>query len=164
MKLYNPLYPIQHIVKAVTTSPIDSESLRDRLIRVALEWEQAFGVSPAITSAISEYDAARLVGHTDMSLGEDCAGRTAVTKGCDFRFSGVRYQVKANRPSGKPGSSVTLVAQAKNFEWDKLIWILYDRHYAIQEAWEWDRDQYRDAFSLRTRLAPKDMRLGKRLV
>jgi hypothetical protein len=43
-------------------------------------------------------------------LGNYCAcgvSRTAVSKGHDFTYNGLRYQVKANRPSGKPGSPVT---------------------------------------------------------
>jgi hypothetical protein len=140
-----------------------TQSLRDRLVHAALEWETAYGVAPSITSALSEYDAARLVGHTEMSFSEDCVGRTAVTKGCDFRLDGIRYQVKANRPSGKPGSFVTLVSQAKNYDWDKLLWILYDRLYVVQEAWEWDVEAYKTAFSSKTRLAPRDMRLGRKL-
>ena len=150
----------------LNTSEVDlaaAHSLRSRLVSVVLEWERSFGVAPTITSALSEYDAARLVGHSDATFNEDCTGRTAVTKGCDFRLNGVRYQVKANRPSGKPGSFVTLVAQARNYDWDRLIWILYDKAYVIQEAWEWECEQYKAAFGSKTRLSPKDMRLGRRL-
>jgi hypothetical protein len=140
------------------------QSLRDRLVAAALDWERAFGVAPSITSALSEYDAARLIGHTDDSFSTDCVGRTAVTKGCDFRFGGARYQVKANRPSGKPGSFVTLVSQAKNYDWDRLVWILYDRYYVVQEAWEWDVEQYKAAFAEKARLSPYDMRRGRKLL
>ena len=136
-------------------------SLRSRLVEAALEWERRFGVAPAITSALSEYDAARLVGHTDDTFGVDCVGRTSVTRGCDFTLGGVRYQVKANRPSGKPGSFVTLVGKASNYEWDRLIWMLYDRHYVLQEAWEWTVEEYRAAFHEKPRLAPADMRGGR---
>jgi hypothetical protein len=138
-------------------------SLRTHLVSAALEWERTFGVAPQITSAISEYDAARLVGHSDESFGRDCIGRTAVTRGADFTCGGLRYQVKANRPSGKPGSPVTLVSKARNYEWDRLIWILYDRHYDLQEAWEWDVRDYRAAFDERGQLRPPDMRHGRQL-
>ena len=141
----------------------DTENLRDRLVAVTLESERVFGVAPSITSAVSEYDAACLVGHTDESYGKVCVGRTAVTRGCDFILKGLRYQVKANRPSGKPGSFVTLVSKASNYEWDRLIWILYDRYFGIQEAWEWEVDKYRSEFHDRNRLAPADLRNGKRL-
>jgi hypothetical protein len=140
-----------------------TEKLRDRLVAVTLEWERVFGVAPSITSAVSEYDAACLVGHTDESYGNACVGRTAVTRGCDFIFNGIRYQVKANRPSGKPGSFVTLVGKSSYYDWDRLIWILYDRYFVLQEAWEWEVDQYRLEFHVRNRLAPADMRKGKRL-
>lgn len=66
-------------------------------------------------------------------------GKTVVQRGHDFVFNGARYQVKANRPSGKPGSTVTLVSKVKNYDWDFLVWVHYDRLYEIQEAWQWGR-------------------------
>lgn len=140
-----------------------TDELRNHLVAVTLEWERIFGVAPSITSAISEYDAARLVGHTDESYRKACVGRTAVTRGSDFIHNGLRYQIKANRPTGKRGSPVTKVGEAKNYDWDRLIWILYDRNFVLQEAWEWDVSEYRAEFEGRTRLAPADMRKGKRL-
>src|SRR6266550_6085940 len=106
----------------------------------------------------------RVLSDTSMKpMERPCVGRTAVTRGCDFILNGLRYQVKANRPSGKPGSFVTLVGKASNYEWDRLIWILYDRYFVIQEAWEWEVDKYRSEFHDRNRLAPANMRNGKRL-
>ena len=137
--------------------------LRANLVQLALEWERRFGVAPAITSALSEFDAACLVGHSAESLSLDCVGRTAVTRGVDFSHGGVRYQVKGNRPSGKRGSFVTLVPKAKNFDWDRLIWILYDRNYAMVEAWEWPVETYRSSFESVNRLSPKLMRQGRKL-
>src|SRR6266540_6849335 len=138
-------------------------NLRDRLVAVALEWERTFGVAPSITSTLSEYDAAWLIGHTNESYGKACIGRTAVTRGCDFICNGLRYQVKANRPSGKPGSFVTLVGKAANFNWDFLVWVLYDRMFQLQEAWLWDVKAYRQRFEFQKRLSPNDMRAGKAL-
>lgn len=146
----------------MTESSADG-GLRARLVSIALEWERAFGVAPQITNAISEYDAARLVGHSDERFRADCVGRTAVSKGADFSCSGLRYQVKANRPSGKPGSPVTKVAKASNYDWDRLIWLLYDRFYVLQEAWEWDSGAYRQAFHEQVHVRPPDMRRGRRL-
>ena len=140
-----------------------AEELRRTLISTALEWERRYGVAPAITSALSEYDAARLVGHTTASFSDDCVGRTAVTRGTDFSYQGLRYQVKACRPSGKPGSFVTMVPRATNYEWDRLIWILYDREYRLLEAWEWTVDAYRQAFEGVKRLSPAHMRKGRAL-
>ena len=57
--------------------------------------------------------------------------RTAVSRGADFVHQGKRYQVKANRPSGKPGSKVTLVAKASNYEWDFLVWMHYTTAYEL---------------------------------
>ncbi len=86
--------------------------------------------------------------------------KTAVSKGSDFVFKNIRYQVKANRPSGKKGSFVTKVPKASNYDWDKLIWILYDKNYVIQEAWEWNVEDYKLAFDDIKRLSPQHYRQG----
>ena len=116
-----------------------------------------------ITDSIAEYDAAKLVG-TTLRIGK---GRresdTAVTKGVDFRRRNVFYQVKSNRPSGKPGSKVTLVGKPTNYNWDKLVWILYDSRYNIEESWEFPRNNYRKLFESKKRISPDDMRKGTKL-
>ncbi|WP_041963361.1 hypothetical protein [Sulfurospirillum cavolei] len=137
--------------------------LRKKLIDVALEWQERFGVSPQITTPISEYDVAMLVGMSADEYSDYMQDKTAVNKGSDFVFKGIRYQVKGNRPSGKPGSFVTMVPKATNYDWDKLIWVLYDKDYVIQEAWEWNMQEYKQAFHDIKRLSPKDYRRGKRL-
>lgn len=138
-------------------------TLRKKLVDLALTWERAFGNAPHITAVLSELDAAMLVGCSIDGYAESMRGVTAVRRGHDFEFKGRRYQVKANRPSGKPGSFVTLVPKAKNFDWDVLIWILYDKDYDIQEAWSWEAAPYRQAFELLKRLAPAHYRRGTRL-
>src|SRR3990172_587763 len=110
-----------------------SSELRKRLVEAALEWQRLFGVAPAVTASLSEYDAAMLVGCTELEYSAEAPQRTAVSPGHDFIHAGTRFQVKANRPSGKPGSPVTLVSKAKNFDWDKLIWILYNP----RSFWPW---------------------------
>ena len=134
--------------------------LRDELAKIALQWQKRFGVAPSITSAISEYDAAKLVGMSEDEYSEYMKDKTAVSKGADFVFQNIRYQVKANRPSGKKGSFVTMVPKASNYEWDRLIWILYDKNYVIQEAWEWEVDDYKLAFDSLKRLSPSHYRKG----
>lgn len=136
-------------------------TLRNKLVDIALEWQECYGVAPSITSAISEYDAALLVGMTEKEYSEYMKDKTAVSKGSDFVFNHQRYQVKANRPSGKPGSKVTKVAKATNYLWDKLIWILYDKKYIMQEAWEWDVNNYELEFDDKSRISPDDYRRGK---
>ncbi|MBB5225432.1 hypothetical protein DYE50_03770 [Treponema ruminis] len=137
--------------------------LRKKLIEVVLEWQNKFGVAPQITSSLSEYDAAMLVGMAEDEYSEYMQDKTAVNKGFDFIFNGTKYQVKANRPSGKPGSFVTKVPKATNYDWDKLIWILYNKEYEIQEAWEWDVEDYKAEFDSKKRLSPEDYRNGKLL-
>jgi hypothetical protein len=137
--------------------------LRSQLISLALEWERSFGNAPSITGALSEYDAALLVGLTEAEYSAAMSGGTAVQKGYDFRYRGKRYQVKGNRPSGKSGSLVTRVPKATNYEWDHLVWILYDREYVIQEAWLWEVGAYRTAFQEVARLSPAHYRGGRRL-
>jgi hypothetical protein len=133
------------------------------LVQAVLDWEDKFGIAPSITSAISELDAALLVGCTPEEYGRSMRGVSAVRKGYDFKFNGIRYQVKANRPSGKPGSFVTLVGKARNYDWDVLIWILYNRYYEIQEAWSWKMENYKKEFDIISRLSPGHMRRGKQL-
>jgi hypothetical protein len=139
------------------------KELRNQLVRVALSWESAFGNAPQVTTVLSEYDAASLVGCSVDSYAAAMSSASAVQKGHDFVFGGIRYQVKANRPSGKRGSKVTLVPKARNYAWDRLIWILYNRLYEIEEAWQWEAPAYREAFDSVARLSPHHMRLGKQL-
>src|SRR5438094_51340 len=97
-----------------------SDKLRTQLVTTALTWESAYCVIPSITCAVSEYDAARLVGLSHEAYGFACKGRTSVSKGHDFTFEEHRYQIKAARPSGKKGSHVTLARKARNYDWDIL--------------------------------------------
>lgn len=138
-------------------------NLREKLVETCLAWERAFGNIPSITSALSEYDAALLIGCSEADYAASMRGTTSVQKGYDFEFNGSRYQVKGNRPSGKPGSFVTLVPKARNYDWDFLIWVLYNPQYEIQEAWLWEMLAYKHAFDSITRLSPSHYRQGKRL-
>lgn len=135
--------------------------LRDKLVEIALQWQAKYGVAPQITTVISEYDAAMLVGMSESDYSDYMQDKTVVSKGADFVFNHQRYQIKANRPSGKPGSNVTKVPKATNYLWDKLIWILYDQHYVMQEAWEWDVENYKLEFDDKSRISPNDYRKGK---
>ena len=105
-----------------------------------------------------------LIGFSFADYSKYMQGMTAVQRGYDFIFDGNRYQVKANRPSGKKGSFVTLVPKAKNYEWECLVWILYNPIYEIQEAWLWSRDAYINAFDSVKRLSPKHYRQGINLL
>lgn len=136
--------------------------LRKKLVETSLAWESAYGNAPAITSALSELDAALLVGCSAEQYSRLMQGSTAVQKGFDFSYNDERYQVKPCRPSGKPGSFVTKVPKASNYHWDFLLWILYNPQYEIEEAWLWDRAAYIEAFDSIIRLSPKHMRLGGR--
>ena len=83
---------------------------------------------------------------------------TAVTKGYDFIWQGKRFQVKANRPSGKFGSYITLVSKPRNLDWDELIWVLYNRHYEIEEAWQCDLQTYTEKLHNHNYLRPNHLR------
>ncbi|MGB4468857.1 MAG: hypothetical protein WBH99_11905 [Azovibrio sp.] len=86
------------------------KTLRNRLVETVLAREKSFGNASLITSALSELDAALLLGCSLEEYTIAMQGMTSVQKGYDFKFNGHRYQVKANRPSGKPGSFVTMVS------------------------------------------------------
>lgn len=135
-------------------------NVRTELVRVALEWEKYFSVMPQITSAISEYDAAMLLGISSTDYAKAMHGRTAVSKDYDFSWNLLRYQVKSCRPSGKRGSRITWVPSVRNYEFDRLICIQYFLDFSMQEAWIWDVASYRACFELRKRLSPQDMRGG----
>jgi hypothetical protein len=140
-----------------------STNLRQNLIQIALEWQRLYGVAPDIVKAISEYDAAKMVGMSDDEYSTCMQDKTAVCRGHDFVYKGTYYQIKARRPSGKPGSVITNAGKATNYNWDKLIWIRYNVEYEIQEAWSWDREKYVEAFDRIDRISPTDMRKGQRL-
>jgi hypothetical protein len=137
--------------------------LRNQLIQVALAWQNRYGVAPHVTTAISELDAADLVGMSESEYSESRQLATAVQRGYDFTFRGERYQVKANRPSGRRGSKVSLVSRPRNYDWNYLIWLLYDREYKIQEAWKWPVEVFKKEFDGRKRLSPADLQKGTRM-
>jgi len=58
---------------------------------------------------------------------------------------------------------VTRVPKPSNYEWDELIWILYNPAYEIQEAWQWSVGRFRDQLDVVTRISPAHMRAGRRL-
>ncbi len=67
--------------------------IRARLVDIALEWEKEFSVIPRITSEISEFDAAVLIGCNEEQYATIKKGVTAVTKGFDFVYNEKRYQI-----------------------------------------------------------------------
>ena len=138
-------------------------NIRSQLVEIALEWQERYGVAPAITSAVSEYDAAMMLGMEEKEYSKYMGDKTAVAKGHDFIYKNIKYQIKAHRPSGKPGSKITNAGKARNYEWDVLIWIRYNVNYEIEEAWAWNRDSYIASFDQKKRITPEDMRKGTRL-
>lgn len=44
------------------------------------------------------------------------------------------------------GGALANATRVSNYEWDRLIWILYDREFKMLEAWERAADAYRSAF------------------
>ena len=139
------------------------ENLREQLVEAALSWESAFGNTPLITTVLSEYDAASLVGCPLAEYASSAQGITAARKGHDFVFHGARYQAMGNRSGARPGSFVIWVPRASNYKWDYLVWIMYNSQYDIHEAWQWEVADYVDAFDSVRRLSPADLRRGKRL-
>ena len=137
--------------------------LRDQLVTVALEWQKAYGNAPAITGALAECDAAILVGCNESEYQTQMLERSVVARGHDFVCDGKRYQVKANRPSGRKGSKVTLVGKPRSYEWDYLVWVHYDTGFCLREAWRWSVEEFREKLGDKTRLSPADMRNGFRL-
>lgn len=61
--------------------PALSTSKRLRLVNLALIWQETYGVAPAITSTISEYDVAKLVGMSESEYSDYMRDKTAVARG-----------------------------------------------------------------------------------
>ena len=139
-----------------------SELARE-LVEISLEWQKCYGVAPHITGTLSEYDAAMLVGMPEDEYQKYMENQTAVARGHDFIWKDKRYQIKGNRPSGRPGSRVTNVPKARNYRWDILIWILYNSQYEIEEAWLWEVADYKNAFKGVKRISPTNMRNGEKM-
>ena len=147
--------------------------MRKKLVALALEWQERYGVAPSVTPALSECDAAiLLVSMPEGEYSKYMQPRTAVSEGHDFEFNGKKYQIKAHRPSGKPGSNITNVGNAQQkdsktgeYKWDFLIWIRYNKNYRVEEAWEFNKSSYGREFGDREgkRLSPEDMRKGRRM-
>jgi len=68
----------------INTTMDKKVKLRDILVDVALQWQASFGIAPSITSSISEYDAAMLVGMSEKEYSDYMRDKTAVAKGTDF--------------------------------------------------------------------------------
>jgi hypothetical protein len=145
----------------------DTLTIRDQLVQTVLQWEKKFGFFPGqagITAAVSEYDAAMMLGHNEAEYITSIKDRSSVGRGHDFVFTNKRIQVKANRPSGRPGSSVWNAGpKAKTDGWDILVYILYDKDYVVQEAYQFDCDTYKKLFSNKKSLLLEDMRKGNKL-
>jgi len=138
--------------------PLQDSPIRKQLVSIAREWQLQFGVAPAIVSALSEYDAAMLIEMPETEYSASMKNATAVRRGFDFVYEDTEYQVKANRPSGRPGSRVTKVGNPKNDNWSVLIWILYDCDYNLLEAWRWSRADFRIKYLQGQRLSPDHIR------
>lgn len=71
--------------------------LRDILVDVALQWQASFGIAPSITSSISEYDAAMLVGMSEKEYSDYMRDKTAVAKGTDFVYKKVSSKSQSTK-------------------------------------------------------------------
>ena len=131
--------------------------LREKLIDIALKWEEEYYVAPSITCAISEYDAKKAAvkqlkkEKKKVNVIEE-QNKTAVTRGHDFILEveghQVKYQVKGSRPSDN-NKKVTKVSPARvdnSKHWDILIWVLYDQNYTIQKIVSWTYKKYKKKF------------------
>jgi hypothetical protein len=138
-------------------------TLRDKLVSIALEWQRTYGNAPAITGTLGEYDAAMLVGCTEEDYQTQMRERSVVARGHDFVHAGSRYQVRANRPSGRRGSPVTLVSKPDSYEWDFFVWVHYHTDFRLREAWLWPVAEFRTQLGSVSRLSPSHVRQGERL-
>jgi len=140
--------------------------LRNELVNVVLRWEGQYGCFPGqagVTAAVSEHDAAILLGCSESEYAQCLKERTAVSRGYDFEYpKGRRIQVKANRPSGKQGSKAWNAGpKVDSTGWDLLVYILYDQNYERLEAWKYTPELYERLFADKSKLTLDDMRKGE---
>ncbi len=133
------------------------------MVRIALEWQESFSVAPSITTAISEYDVAvRFLGMEPVEYAKLCQGKTAVQRHVDIvDRHGISFQVKANRPSGGPGSEPTITsAKPSNLNclWNGLFWVLYHMDYSIRECWFFAPGEFSKAFEGQKYVRPARIR------
>lgn len=138
-------------------------TLRDQLVSIALEWQRTYGNAPAITGTLGEYDAAILVGCTEDEYRTQMRERSVVARDYDFVHQDLRYQVRANRPSGRRGSPVTLVAKPRRYEWDYFVWVHFHTDFRLREVWRWTVADFRAQLGDVPRLSPSHVRRGERL-
>ena len=131
---------------------------REQLISQSLAWESAFGKSPSITGELGEIDAIFSLGFLTPETLRKRRSASAVKSKSDFEVNGLRYQVKANRPSGRPGSKVTKIGVPKPDGWDELLWVLYNKDYRVQEFWKIDHRTFWQALGGNKHLRPKIIR------
>lgn len=75
-------------------------NLGQQLVSTALEWQRRFGVAPAITSALLEYDAAILVGCPEEDYCSYMQDKTAVSRGA---VGDNRWEMYLNRINEETG-------------------------------------------------------------
>jgi hypothetical protein len=138
-------------------------ALRDQLVSIALEWQRIYGNAPAITGTLGEYDAAMLVGCSESDYQAQMRDRSVVAPDYDFVHQDLRYQVRANRPSGRRGSPVTLVSKPRSYEWDYFVWVHYHTDFRLREVWRWTAAEFQTQFGSVRRLSPTHVRRGERL-
>jgi hypothetical protein len=145
---------------------MEPKLLRDRLVETAIEWQEKYGVSPRvspiITPAIAEYDAARIIGISEEEYAELERDRhlafNFIYKGKRYRTRGSRQKSLSERPEG-----TVIYEKPKDFEWDCFIFILYRKSYVIEEAWLWEVASYKEFFYQNDKMSFSDMRQGKYL-
>ena len=138
-------------------------AIRDQLVSIALDWQRIYGNAPSITGTLGEYDAAMLVGCSEDAYQTQMRDRSVVAAHYDFVHQGLRYQVRANRPSGRRGSPVTLVSKPRSYEWDYFVWVHYHTDFRLREVWRWTVAEFQTQFASVTRLSPTHVRRGERL-
>lgn len=127
-------------------------TFRELLVDLACHWQDPLGVTPAVNYAVARYDAAALAGLAEPRC-------RAVASGADFDHEGQRYQVIASRDP-EP-ARIPVVRRAG---WDRLIWLVYDRDYALLEAWSCEGEALRARWGDSRILTSDCLRLGEDLL
>ena len=150
-------------MSTVDASTVTADTLRTTLVALVPEWEKRYGVAPFITAAVSEYDAARLVGHTPETFFAGLRGShgSYSRHGLLLQRSSVSDQsLSAQR---KTRFVHYLGAKSNELRMGSTGLASVCGEFQLLEAWEWYVADYQSSFDTIKRLSPAHMRTGRRL-
>jgi len=128
-------------------------------LKSVLELEKKFGITSRITGGLGEYDAAMQLGFSEKEYSDYMEKVAPVRADYDFEYKGKKYQVKAHHPASVKITtaifSIPALLKYKKYKWDYLIYIVYDKEYAIERMKRIGRKKFEKEYGNRMSLSLK---------